>query len=185
MNPIFKNRPNKEFFVKDDDGDRHIWESRAPAVVVVIFALSKSTMYVLAEKRSDTMVDAPGRWVLPSGYIDWDETGWDAVRREVYEETSFYIDKYKKYCVYYNDKEPFYVMTNPIENRQNISLNYYIVYDFKNKSIPKKIESYKYSEISKIKWIDYKDIHNPEYDWAFLHDERIEMALEKYGLTFD
>lgn len=173
MKPVFKNRPNTAHKV----GDKEIWESRSPAVVGFIFSIVGQDMLVLAEKRSNKMPDQPGKWVVPCGYLDWDENGWDALRREVYEETSFLIDNYSKYVVYDHEKDPFYVMTEPRENRQNVALNYCIIYDFTDKGLPLKVEKYTDDEVAQVKWINIKDIR--KYDWAFEHDKRIDMALNK------
>jgi len=178
MTPIFKHRPNKVHNINGKD----IWESRSPAVVAFIFALYKDELYILGEKRSENMPQGPGRWVAPCGYMDWDESGWNALRREVYEETSFFIDTYKKYIIYDNNKEPFFVKTDPNENLQNVALNYSIFFDFdKRKSgIPYDIEAYSDKEVSQVKWILYNEVS--KYDWAFEHDIRIEMAIQKCNL---
>jgi 8-oxo-dGTP pyrophosphatase MutT (NUDIX family) len=174
MKPIFKNRPNKSYKI----GNKEIWESRSPASVGIIFGFINKDLYVLAEKRAKIMPDAPGLWVVPCGYMDWDENGWDALRREVYEETSFFIDDYKEYIVFNNDKQPFYVMTEPHENRQNVALNYCLVFDFCKIGLPLEVEQYKDKEIEKVRWIHYSKINN--YKWAFEHNKRIKMALKKF-----
>ena len=174
MKPQFNNRSNKVYKI---DG-QEIWESRSPAVVAVLFGITKNGTYVLSEKRSQNMQDEPGKWVLASGYIDWDESGWDALIREVYEETSFYMPNFEKYLIHDNNKTPFFVNTDPSENRQNVALSYLLVYDFKKKGLPRKVESYKDSEIEKVKWINFKDIF--KYTWAFSHDKRIINGFYSY-----
>ena len=86
----FNNTPNTLHTIEG----RMVPESRSVAVVGVIVAIDKHTslsylgckdIYVLAEKRSRNM-DSPGKWCLPCGYLDWDETGPEALIREVYEE---------------------------------------------------------------------------------------------------
>ena len=129
-----------------------------------------------------TMPDAPGKYVVPGGYIDWDENGWNALRREVYEETSFLIDKYDEYLIYNNDKEPFYIMTEPKENKQNICLNYCLAFDFEKIGLPNETKKYIDKEVAKIKWIPINEIEI--YDWAFSHDIRISAALEKFKKTY-
>jgi len=176
MKPKFKNRGNEE--VKLPDG-RTVWLSRSPAVVAVVLAIHKDNIFVLAEKRSKTMMDAPGMWAVPSGYLDWDESGWDAVVRELYEETSFYVPKFESNLIFDNDKEPWFVRTDPGENRQNIALSYCLIYDF-SKRLPTEIETYKDSEIEEIKWIPVEQVLTSGKQWSFNHDERIEMAVEKF-----
>jgi 8-oxo-dGTP pyrophosphatase MutT (NUDIX family) len=177
-NPIFNNRPNNEYKV---DRDKTIWESRSNGLNAVIFGICSDNIFVLAEKRSSTIMDLPNRWCLPCGYLDWDETGWEGLVREVYEETSFFIPKYKNNLIFDNDKQPFFVNTDPKENRQNVALNYCLIFDF-SKGLPNHVESYKDEEISQIKWIPIE--HIKKYNFAFNHDKRIEMAIEKFENYF-
>ena len=172
MKPIFHNRINNVYEVEG----KQIWESRSVAVVGILFALVNNELFVLAEKRSTTMADEPGKWCLPCGYLDWDENGWDALRREVYEETSFLIDDHKKFLVFDNQQSPFFVNTSPTENRQNVAMSYALVFDFPHDVFPKNIEEHVDNEITAVKWLPYTDRH--EYTWAFNHDRRINMALE-------
>ena len=178
MKPVFKSRENQRYVV---DG-KEVWESRSTAVGAVIIGIDKQdNVFVLAEKRSQKMPDGKGLWVVPSGYLNYDEDGWDAMRRETYEETSFFVDEHEESLVFDNEKEPFYTHTKPTENRQNIVLWYCLVYDFYNTGIPKKVESYKDSEIDIVKWIPIDKISS--YEWAFNHGKRIEMALNKIDLS--
>jgi len=173
--PIFKNRINKEH--KVEDGKRSVWESRSVAVNAVIFGLNSDNIFVMIEKRSWSMMDAPGKYCLPCGYMDWDEDGYEALTREVYEETSFYIPKYKMYLIEDNEEEPFFVNTKPTQNRQNIVLNYAIVYDF-SKGLPKEIESYTDHEIEGIRWVPIEQLS--KIDFAFDHASVIEKAIKKF-----
>ena len=165
--PKFNNIQNKEHKLSNG---KTIWESRSVDVVAVIFTLIKDTIYVLLEKRSDTMMDEPGKWCLPCGYLDFSESGWEAVIREVYEETG--IDIRDHGVLLDNDKQPFFVNTDPSENRQNVSLSYCVVLD------RQPILNFKNHEVAETKWvpIDYLN----KYELAFNHNKRIEMALEKF-----
>jgi len=174
--PVFKNRPNA--LHKLPDG-RELWESRSPAVVGVVLGIVNDSIFVLAEKRSATMTDAPNKWAVPSGYMDWDEDGFESLIRELYEETSFYVPKFANKLIFDNDEQPFYVQTSPTENRQNIALNYCFIYDFSG-GLPKYVEKFKDKEIAEIKWIEISEVVSGKYQWAFEHDKRIEMAVEKF-----
>lgn len=171
--PVFQNRENNVYTVEN----KQIWESRSVAVVGILFALVNKKLYVLAEKRSDTIADEPGKWCLPCGYLDWNESGWDALRREVYEETSFLLDDYEEFLVHDNGKNPFFVNTSPSENRQNVALSYSLVFEFHNEEeFPKHIENHVDHEVSEIKWLPYDERHS--LTWAFNHNHRINMALD-------
>lgn len=172
---MFKHRPNTLHKI----GDKHIWESRSTAINAIIFALNEDDIHVLVEKRSDTMPDAPGLHVVPCGYIDYDETGWNALRREVYEETGILIDDYKNKMIYDNGKEPFYVITEPDAFHQNIVLCYTIVFDFEGQKLPD-VESYRNSEINGVEWVPLKKINSAKFNWAFNHNKIIKLAIDKY-----
>lgn len=173
--PVFKNRPNK--FHKDKDG-KAFWESRSVAVEAVVFAIYGEHAYVLIEKRSAKMMDSPGLWCVPCGYLDYDESGWEAIVRELYEETGLDVEAYNASIIATNNRQPFGVITDPRQNRQNVVLEYCIVMDF-NKSMqkfPDYVSSYKNKEIAEIRWMPFDDRTNSEYVWAFNHDERIAEA---------
>jgi 8-oxo-dGTP pyrophosphatase MutT (NUDIX family) len=174
MKPVFKSRENTRYVV---DG-KEVWESRSNAVGGVIFAIDKDNIFVLGTKRSKNMPEGGGLWVVPSGYLNYDEDGWDAMRRETYEESSFFVDKYKKYLVFDNDQDSFYTHTKPTENRQNVVIWFCLIYDFSKIGLPKDIESYKDHETDIVKWIPLSQIFN--YKWSFKHDERIEQAALKF-----
>jgi len=171
--PEFNNRPNQ--CILGVDGKQY-WISRSPAVVAVVFAIHKDNIFVMAEKRSSKMEDSPNKWAVPSGYLDWDETGSEAVERELWEELKFFKLKYDSHLIADNDEQPFYVNTNPTENRQNVALTYGYVYDFSDSlTLPKLCKS---DEVSITQWIPIDRVKNSEmYDWAFSHDDRIEMAV--------
>lgn len=163
---LFNNKPNIPHITSDG---REIWESRSVSVVPIIRAHFKNHTYVLAQKRSHIM-NEPGKWSLPCGYLDWNENGWDAVRREVFEETSFLIDKYYNDILFSNNQKPVFVNTEMDEDKQNVALVYSIVFNF-HYELPTQIENHKNLETSEVKWINIEDVFN--YDWAFNHDKLI------------
>lgn len=171
---MFKNRPNTLY--KCDD--KNIWDSRSAATATVIVAFHKKQIYVLCVKRSEYVEDEPNKWCLPGGYLDWDETAWQCCIREIYEETGLYIPHYSDNIIFDNEKEPFFIDTNPNKPKQAVVMFYYLILDFEYKSIPN-LKEYN-SEIRDIKWIPIYDINNGEYKWAFEHNLIIEKASEKF-----
>lgn len=175
-NPKFNNRDNKVY--KTEDGE--VWASRSCAIVGAILFVFKEELFVLAEKRSEKM-DSPNLWCIPCGYMDWDETGPEALIREVYEETGLYLPDYAEHSLL-NMDDPFYVMTDPKENRQNISLSYTNVYRFEDSDEEKfnlvlsTIEKFKCEEVQKAKLIKISNINR--YKWAFNHENRIKSAVD-------
>ena len=167
----FSNRPNPEHTING----KIVWESRSVAIVAVVFGKFKGDVYALMEKRSQRM-DQPGKWCLPCGYLDWDENGWQAVTREIYEETSLFLPECDKYLVNRNKRQPFFVNTEISENRQNVALSYGMIFNFKD-GLPLKVLAYSDSEIDEIRWVKLNDVNALEV--AFDHDKRICQA-EKY-----
>ena len=151
--------------------------SRSIAVVAIIFAITKGGTKVLITKRSKTMMDEPGKFSLPCGYLDWDETRHEGMMREVYEETSFYMPDNEEYLVFDNNKQPIIVKDKPTDHRQNISNIYLNVYDFTNepKAFPSDIDTFTCKEVEVVQWADmdvFLGTHE-DYEWAFEHNKTI------------
>ena len=129
----FKNRPNLRHELPDG---RVIWESRSVAVNGVILATIKDNIddvYILCSKRGPAVEDLPGLMNLVAGYMDWDETGPEAFIRECWEEVGLNIYDIvldKKYKVLQSNLiQPWTVVTEPNQNKQNISLRYGLVFE--------------------------------------------------------
>lgn len=95
MSIRFKNRPNQK--VKTEEGET-VYLSRACAVVAEIFLYStgNKSWYVLLGKRGERAPDYRGYWCFPCGYLDWDETLYEAFYREVWEETGLMLADLKE-----------------------------------------------------------------------------------------
>lgn len=161
------------------------WIHRAVAVVGVVFAIKDNTMYVLITKRSDRMRDEPNKYCVPCGYLDWDETCFDAMHREVCEETSLYLPDYKDYLVFNNKQEPIHIKDSPSDNRQNVSLIYLSLYYFNSRPdlFPMGIEKYTNSEVKEVKWMSLIEFYGKynNMEWAFHHEKTIMAAVEKFN----
>jgi 8-oxo-dGTP pyrophosphatase MutT (NUDIX family) len=188
IEPKFKNKPSDHIrysFTSPSTGvkiDHEYFVSRAPAVVGVIFALRPGGIEVLITKRSNKMRDEAGKFCVPCGYLDWDETGYEGMTREVYEETSLYLPDYEKYKKFDNNKQPFWVKTDPKDNRQNVSLLYLTYFDFSSFDVlkfPYFVEKFSCKETELNKWMFVKEFFDVRHtmEWAFEHDRTIEYAL--------
>jgi 8-oxo-dGTP pyrophosphatase MutT (NUDIX family) len=175
MKKKFKNIANK-CIISDN---QEYWISRSTAIVgILIFRnLDTNKNYVLLEKRSEKM-DKPNLWCVPCGYIDFNENGWECLIREVWEETGFYFPDYEKNIVFDNDKQPFFVNTDPGENRQNIGIRYGIIFDFNDDDFPYDIIVHKNDEVSDLQFVMLEDVHS--FDMAFNHDIIIKNFEKKY-----
>lgn len=150
------------------------WISRAIAVLGVVIGMDKNGInYVLAEERGVGTPDPEyvGCWCLPCGYLDYNENTYQAIAREVHEETGINIHP-DKFTLFYINDDPF------SDKRQNVTFR------FKTK-----LEGYiddweltdKFSEtneVSDIKWIDLREFNS--YKWAFGHEKIIEEIKKSY-----
>jgi len=171
----FKNKPNIAHKLPDG---KILWESRSVAVVSCIFTKVYDDIYVLAAKRGKGSADYQGLWNVPCGYIDYNEDGTSAVIREVYEETGLELFKYinTNNLIINNLYQPWFVNTDPNENRQNISLRYGCV--LKLNQLPElNSENSEPDEIEELKWIYIDNIN--DYKWAFNHNRLIEDYYDK------
>jgi ADP-ribose pyrophosphatase YjhB (NUDIX family) len=133
------------------------------------------------------MREEPLKYGAPSGYLDWNETGFEGMTREVYEETSLYLPNYEPFLIFDNNKQPFFVQDDPKKDKnQNISLIYLLAYDFSSDPVSFPIESEKYtnSETTKVEWLKLSDFFNEGREWAFNHDERIVTAHKFFNANF-
>lgn len=173
----FKNKKNVPHLINDSV----IWESRSVAVVCVFIVIDDNdNEYVLASKRGSGMPDFQGKMNLVCGYLDWDESSYEAVLRETWEESGFDVKKYmKKFKVLNNDlQNPWFVNSVPTKPRQNVTLRHGLVLKMsKNDILPELTTQYNETENESEDptWIPIKDVY--KYDWAFEHDKLIQDYL--------
>lgn len=170
----------KNFPVIDKNTEREYWISRSIAVVVFVFAKDVlGETYILAEQRGKGTPDPEyvGKYCVPCGYLDFDETCAQAAQRELIEETglNFPIKDFKLVSI--ND-------IPESDKKQNVTFRYII-----NSNVPVedlcKLFTTKNSEkdeVESIKFIKLSNINN--YEWAFNHQELIkEISLKKEKTT--
>jgi len=193
--PKFNNTPNDRIQIrhttKTGVNNFNAFLSRSVAVVGVVFAMPLvGGIQVLVTKRSMKMMDEKGKFGVPCGYLDYDETTHDAMIREVYEETSLYLPEYKDYIIFDNNKIPFAIHDRPTDNRQNVSLLFVTVLDFHEnmEKFPIDVEKYHDHESELVKWMPLWDFYNKfdvEYEWAFKHNETIKDAIKFFNSNFN
>ena len=80
--PDFRNRENQRI----EHQGRETWLARSVAVVSSVVATVGGKRHVAMLARGPALPDEVGKLALPGGYLDWDETTFDAARREAFEE---------------------------------------------------------------------------------------------------
>jgi ADP-ribose pyrophosphatase YjhB (NUDIX family) len=136
---------------------------------VVVHAIVEMDGKLLLVKRTGNLLES-GKWSLPSGYLDRDETAAEGVMRELLEETGWESEVISLFRV---NSRP----DRPHEDRQNVSLDF-ILKPLKKTGTPD-------GENSKIEWIPIDQLL-PFSEFAFDHGESIKQYLayrkEKFSL---
>lgn len=164
------------------------WKSRNVSIDAFIFALAPKSvnlgqMHIMVIKRSENMDVDPGKYGVPCGYLDWNETIYESMIREVYEETSLYLPKYSNQIIFDNNKQPFFIESRPNmpwNGRQNVGHHFVIVLDFSERNVdefPFYVEDYTSSETSLVKWVPWYDFTINDLKWSFNHDRGIRDAM--------
>ena len=72
------------------------WYSRAIVCVSAVFCKDKNlNTYVLANQRGTATDKEVGKWNLPVGFLDFNETCAQCASREIFEETGVKVDSKK------------------------------------------------------------------------------------------
>ena len=161
----------KNFPIIDKETGREYWISRSVAVLVIPVVYTESgERYLIVTQRGKGTPDPEfvGKYCLPCGYLDFDETTKEAAARELFEETGIERDPKLFTLVGINDDPTS-------DKRQNITFRYILnITGFPLEAIEEEFTT-KYSEkdeVASIKLININDIDL--YDWAFNHDKIIK-----------
>ena len=107
----FSNRPNAVVYV-----------SRSVAVMVVPIFRVMGSLFVPLGQRAQSVSDS-GKFCLPCGYLDWDETGREAAIRETFEEIGLNLSEHLS-------DQPWFVQSDPAKDaRQNVTLRFGAIVD--------------------------------------------------------
>ena len=165
----------KNYCIVDNNGREH-WISRSIAVVVFLFANDiKGKKYILAEKRGLGTPDPEyiGKYCVPCGYLDYDETIVQAAQRELMEETGLTVPTRDFKLVSINDFPES-------DKRQNVTFRYIINLNVPIEDLSKLFttKNSEKDEVDSIEFIELNKINN--YEWAFNHQTLIKEIYSKY-----
>ena len=128
---------------------------------ITVGALIIKENKILLIKRASHLIN-PGKYALPGGFMDRDETTVGALKREIKEETGFEIKKFKLFRI--NDNP------NRIgEDRQNVDFIFLA-------EVGEKLSDFD-KEVVEFKWFDLNHLPDPS-QFAFDHLENIELYLK-------
>lgn len=128
---------------------------------IVCHAIVEKDGCLLLEKRAGAILES-GKWSLPGGFLERDETLAQGILRELKEETGWVGEIISLFRI---NSSP----SRPKEDRQNVS------FDFLVKPIKKIGEGD--AESSKVEWIPFEKLL-PLEEFAFDHGESIRLYLE-------
>ncbi len=179
----FKNRHN---WCIEQDGKVY-WISRSVTVLpVILFVLSRDEgerIFVPLGKRGKDLPDEVGKWGLPGGYLDWDETATEAVIRETYEELGLNLLEIRDRCDKFQGsfEHPYLVKSLP-RGKQNVTLLFALM--FWVDSLPELSPQVSAGEVEEVKWFDLATAL--QTDLAFQHHIVIRDCLqEQFAIDLD
>ena len=172
----------ENFKVTAKENNKEYWISRAVAVVGCIFTESKDgEIKFLLERRGEGCPDNVGKLAFPCGYLNWDESLEEAVRREVYEELGIDLKNVELL--------EWKIVSDPKSDaRQNVVVRYVIYLKGLENTYKNLSELFKDSdtrggekdEVSEVLLLGQEDILNlPDEEFAFNHKKVILELLEE------
>lgn len=172
----------KNFKVTAKEDGKEYWISRSVAVVGVVVGIENGMIKkFLVSKRGPGCPDFIGSWSCTCGYLDFDETAEEGVKRELWEELGLDLKDYRAIL--------WEVATDPKENtRQNVILRYIIPIPMSTLnslmldtiSLDTESRGGEKDEVSDVKLIDVTNLS--DYPWAFSHDKVILKAYSDWKL---
>lgn len=182
----FNNIENRCY--KTEDGD--VWHSRSVAVVGLVLMIHESEKYVLLGKRGPALPNEVGKWCMPCGFLDWNESCEEAVIREIWEETGLNIYKtIQQYNVVYDHMHfPWRIHSEADNVAQNVSMHYAICFDTKSnvyRDFPTLPEltvenNAEVGEVDDVRWVKVDDLS--VYECAFGHEKTIRVFVNNLQL---
>lgn len=171
----------ENFTIEDKATGKIYWISRAVAVTGVIMASDGNDFWFLLERRGPGCPDNVGKLCSVCGYLNWDETRLDALKRETYEETGLKVSD--------DQVLEFETIDDPgRDTKQNIVTRYLIAYNYEDLqkalsdgtiNTDTKSRGGEGDEVSEFVFLSLKEIDTLESDdFAFGHKEMIHEILE-------
>ncbi len=163
----FNNRPNECLILKNG---REVWLSRSVAVSACIVVICRQSAYVLVNQRGPGLPDFVGRWNMPCGYLDYDESIAEAVYREVWEECGLNLEALMGAASIAFIERPWDISSAPRDERQTVGIHHGVLLELE--SLPDISNHYcEPDEVAEVRWLPLTEIHS--LDYAFHHDQRI------------
>lgn len=135
---------------------------------VVLHAIVERKGELLLVKRAKNIIEG-GKWALPGGFLDRDETASQGILRELKEETGWEGDVVTLFRI--NTKP-----NRPGEDRQNVAIDF-IIKPMRQIGRPS-------DEVSQVAWVPFSKLP-PLTSLAFDHGESLALFLKYRQAHFD
>ena len=154
---------------------------------VFLYSVQLCKWYVLLGKRGDNVPDYKGFWGLPCGYLDWNESLYEAMEREVWEETGLWLthlalNKNITSSTGFarkgnaNDPLPWKISDKSLSDSQNVSFHFGILACWRGDALPKlTTANCTAGEAMDAQWIELN--RAASMDLAFKHQPRLKELL--------
>ena len=162
----------KNFPVKVDG--KEYWISRAVAVCCAVFKIKDNNIYVLTEIRGKGAADFQGKYCMPCGYLDYDETVSEACAREVFEETGMKINDKKLKIISIN--------SDPKEKRQNVTIRFTYQAKEDEDFNTKDAKGGEKDEIEDVLWLKVGNIDREKNKIKWLNLDKTQWAFNHVSL---
>jgi 8-oxo-dGTP pyrophosphatase MutT (NUDIX family) len=150
---------NQNTMIKDEKGKVH-WISRS--VVVVCLVTWRGNFLIV---RRGNQVIQTGKWCLPCGYLDYNESVEECAIREIWEESGIDIRQYP------HELKLDYVNSNP-DHTRNQDIGFHYIVEINSDETPKiDLNVVDYNETTDVKWISLGELN--DFIFAFNHDKKI------------
>lgn len=170
--PQFNNTPNQCIEIDDTV----YWISRSVTVLLCLFVVVDQQFYVPLGKRGLELPNEQGKWGLPGGYLDYDETIGDAVIRETYEELGLNLYHLTETYSAIGDLEHPYLVTSRPTGLQNVSMRFGLML-FAD-TLPELVPQVGFGEVEEARWFRLEEAVAMQL--AFNHQDVMHHCLDTY-----
>jgi 8-oxo-dGTP diphosphatase len=160
-----------------------LWISRSVTVLpVLIFVRGEPSLanaHVPLGKRGTALPDEVGKWGLPGGYLDYDETAGGAVLREIWEELGLNVPALQEAHGFIGQlDQPYFVWSEP-RRRQNVTLRFPLMFLLPAEAaLPELAPQVGTGEVAEARWFGLAEAL--ELELAFDHQVTIQDCLAGY-----
>jgi|TARA_Y100000310_G_scaffold82857_1_gene79466 8-oxo-dGTP diphosphatase len=129
-------------------------------VIITAIVLNEDNKFLLVKRKENQEIH-PGKWLLPGGKLEEDESLFQALKREIKEETNLEIEDYNKYI---ND----YIFERPNKDL-TLGMTFLVKATNDNVSLNKR-------EYDDFIWITKEELQN--YDYLKFIKKEVEKAFK-------